>query len=66
MISYGPLWETMKRKGISQYKLIHHYGVSAAQVNRLKKNMYVSVHTLETFCKILDCRVEDVIEIRNE
>lgn len=66
MISYEPLWETMKRKGISQYKLIEYHGVSAAQIGRLKKNMYVSVHTLEMLCKILDCCVGDVIEIRNE
>lgn len=63
MISYSPLWETMQKKGISQYKLMKHYGVSTAQISRMKKNMYVSAHTLEMFCQILDCRVEDVIEI---
>ena len=27
MISYAPLWKTMKEKGVSQYKLIKDYGV---------------------------------------
>ena len=36
MISFDPLWRTMKQKNISQYKLIHRYGVSSSQINRLK------------------------------
>lgn len=65
MITYTPLWETMKRKGIIQYRLMEYYGVSATLMSRMKI-MYVSAHTLEIFCKILDCRMEDVIEIRND
>lgn len=63
-ISYAPLWKTMGRKKISKYSLIHHYGVSAGQLHRLKENMHVSTHTLETLCNILHCRIEDVIEIK--
>lgn len=66
MINYEPLWKIMERKEISQYMLMYRCGINAEQVGRLQKNMYVSMHTLETFCKILDYRVEDVIEIRNE
>ena len=63
MINYNRLWETMKRKGITQYRLIHHYRISAGQLSRLRKNMYVSTHTLEMLCEILDCRVEDLVEV---
>ncbi len=28
-----------------------------------EKNLYISTHTVETLCRILDCRVEDVMEI---
>lgn len=62
MITYDKLWETMKKKNISQYRLIKYYGVSAGQIGRLKKNMYVSTHTIEILCGILNCRVEDVFE----
>lgn len=62
MISYQKLWETMKQKGITQYALIKKYGVSPAQITRLKRNESVSTHTIEVFCKILDCRVEDIME----
>ena len=62
MISYNRLWETMEKRKISQYRLIKEFGLSSGQMSRLKKNTYVSTHTLETLCRILDCRIEDVME----
>ena len=64
MISFEKLWKTMKEKGISQYALIKKYGVSPAQITRLKRNESVSTHTIEMFCEILDCRVEDIMEYK--
>ena len=63
MVKYDRLWETMKRKNVSQYRLINHYKISAGQLGRLRKIRYVSTHTLEMLCRILECGVEDVIEI---
>ena len=37
MVKYTRLWETMQRKGISQYRLIKTYGISNGQLNRLRK-----------------------------
>lgn len=62
MISYTRLWETMNNRGISQYALIKQYNVSPGQITRLKRNESVSTHTIEMFCKILQCRVEDIME----
>lgn len=62
MISYSNLWKIMKEKGISQYALIKKYNVSPAQITRLKRNESVSTHTIEMFCKILDCEVEDIMK----
>ena len=66
MISYNRLWETMEKRKISQYRLIKQFGLSSGQMSRLKKNTYVSTHTLETLCRILDCRIEDVMEVSFE
>ena len=66
MITYDKLWETMKKKEMTQYRLIKYYGISAGQIGRLKKKMYVSTHTIETLCDILDCRVEDIVEYRRD
>jgi len=62
MIRYDRLWDTMTNRGMTQYKLIKFHGFSAGQIGRLKKNMHVSTHTLETLCRLLDCRIEDIVE----
>ena len=62
MMSYKRLWETMRKKGVSQYTLIHTHGISPGQITRMKRNESVSTHTIEMFCKILSCRVEDIME----
>ena len=52
----------MRAKGVTQYALIHRHGVSPGQITRLKRGESVSTHTIEMFCRILGCRVEDVME----
>lgn len=63
MISYEPLWETMKEKGVSTYTLRVKMGFAAATLGSLKHNRHVSTHTLQKLCNLLDCRVEEIIEI---
>ncbi len=62
MIVFDKLWETMKKQGVSQYKLIVGYGISTGQLDRLRKNENVNTFTLSQLCKILDCRLEDIAE----
>lgn len=62
MIKYDKLWNTMKEKGISQYALINKHHISPGQITRLKRNESVSTHTIDLFCKILQCKVEDIME----
>lgn len=61
MISYKPLYKTLKRKGISTYKLINEYGISRSLLDRLKHNRPISTVTLNDLCNILHCRVEDIL-----
>lgn len=62
MIIYDRLWETMKKQGISQYKLIKEYRISTGQLDRLRKNGNVNTFTLDQLCKILNCKLEDIAE----
>ncbi len=62
MISYEPLYNTMKSKGVSTYKLVNSYGISRSLLDRLKHNKPISTVTLNDLCGILDCRVEDVLK----
>ncbi len=56
----------MKEKGVSQYKLIHAYGISTGQLDRLRKNENVSTYTLNSLCEILDCGLEDIAEYKKD
>ena len=66
MISYAPLYRTMKEKGITTYKLIKDYNISRSLLDRLKHNKPISTVTLNDLCTILRCRVEDVLEFIDE
>ena len=61
MISYKPLYKTLKEKGISTYKLINEYGISRSLLDRLKHNRPISTVTLNDLCNILHCKVEDIL-----
>lgn len=61
MISYEPFYKTMKEKNVSTYKLITKYNISRSLIDRLKHNRPISTVTLNDLCKILKCRVEDVM-----
>ena len=61
MITYEPLYKTMKEKNITTYKLIKEHGISRSLLDRLRHNKPISTVTLNDLCNILDCRVEDVI-----
>lgn len=66
MIVYDRLWTTLKRRGISQYRLIKEYHVSTGQLDRLRKNGNVSTYTLNQLCKILHCKLEDIAEYKEK
>jgi len=60
MISYEPLWNTMKIKNISQYQLIKN-GIDNKTLDGLKHGRNITLLTLESLCRILDCTPNDVI-----
>ena len=62
MIIYNKLWDTMKKRGISQYKLIKEYQVSTGILDKLRKNATVTTYTLNNLCKILNCDLNDIVE----
>ena len=66
MISYEPLWQTMKRKGITTYTLIYKEGFSAYTITCLRKNKSITMLTLEKLCAALDCTPNDVVKFVEE
>ncbi len=53
MITFTKLFRTLKENGISQYSLYNTYGISRAQIQRLKENQSVTTHTLDMILNIL-------------
>ncbi len=66
MIVYDRLWDTMRERGISQYKLIKEYGFSSGQLDRLRKNENVSTYTLSQLCRILRCQLDQIAEYKQD
>ncbi len=66
MISYRPFWETLKTSGENTYTLINKYNISSATIDRLRKNTGIRTTKIDDLCKILHCKVENIIEYVNE
>ncbi|MDE6000883.1 MAG: helix-turn-helix transcriptional regulator [Clostridia bacterium] len=62
MISYAPFWKTLKNSGESTYTLITRHNISSSTIDRMRKGCGISTAKIDDLCKILDCRVEDIIE----
>ncbi|MCM1569573.1 MAG: helix-turn-helix transcriptional regulator [Roseburia sp.] len=61
MVSYAPLWATMKAKNISTYALIKKYNIQSKTIYNLKHDKNISTATLECLCDILECTPNDVL-----
>lgn len=62
MISYQPFYKTLYGKGLTEYYLIFKQGISANTLHRMKHGEAISTKTINIFCEILNCKVEDIIE----
>ncbi len=62
MISYAPLWETMKRRGATTYTLQVKGSISSSTIRRLKSGESVSTNTLDALCTLLECDLSDILE----
>ena len=62
MIFYKPLFETLKKKGVSTYKLINEFGVSRSLIDRLKHNKPITTVTINDLCRFLNCTVGEILE----
>ena len=62
IISYEPLWRTLKAEGISTYALIKDYSFSKGTLDSLKHNRNISTATLNDICNMLNCDITDVMK----
>lgn len=61
MIDFSPFWEMLAERHISVYDLEYKYDLNPAEISRLKHNHNFTIKTLEHYCKIFCCRIEDIV-----
>ena len=61
MINYNPFWTTLESSPENWYTLTGKYHISFSTLSRLKNNQFVSLKTINDLCRILDCRIEDIV-----
>ncbi|MDE6852763.1 MAG: helix-turn-helix transcriptional regulator [Lachnospiraceae bacterium] len=61
MMVTKPFWDMMKQRGISIYALEYDYELNPAEISRLKHNHNFSLRTLDRYCDLFHCRIEDIV-----
>jgi hypothetical protein len=61
-VSYKKLFHMLVDKEISAAELQKEAGYSANISTRLRRNEYVSLESMEKICRVLGCKVDDVVE----
>lgn len=62
-INYKPLWKIMIDKDISKSKLQNETSIAASTFTKMKKNEYVSLDVLVRISVVLECGLDELVEI---
>lgn len=62
MVIYSPFWLTLQHSQESTYTLIKNHHISSSTIDKLRKNKPLNTTTINDLCRILSCRVEDIME----
>lgn len=62
MISYAPFWTTLRQSHETTYTLIKNHRISSSTIDKLRKNKPLNTTTVNDLCRILNCRIEEVVE----
>ena len=61
MISYEPLFQTMRDKGITSYRLFK-MGFPQSNYYAIKHGENISTNTVNELCTLLECKFSDIME----
>jgi DNA-binding Xre family transcriptional regulator len=64
-ISYNRLWKLLIDKKMTKTELRLAADISTTTLAKLSKDETVSMDVMLRICKVLECKIEDVIEIVN-
>lgn len=61
-IYYSKLFNLMKEKGLTTYKIRQEKIIAEGTLQKLRNNEAVSTETIEKLCAILNCQPGDIME----
>lgn len=61
-VSYKKLFHMLIEKDMTPAQLQQKAGFSANIITRMKRNGYLSLDTIESICRVMDCGVDDILE----
>ena len=62
-VSYKKLWKLLIDKDMKKKDLRIATGMTTTALAKLGKNEHVNTEILAKICKVLECNIEDIIEI---
>ena len=62
-ICYDRLWKLMIDKKINKTQLIQEAYITSNAMAKLGKNESVQMEILVKICEVLECRIEDIVEL---
>ena len=62
--SYKPLWKKLIDKDMSKKSLMDCVGISKSTVDKMNKNLPISLRLIAKICEYFDCDIEEIIEIK--
>lgn len=64
-VCYKKLFHILIEKEMTNSDLQKRAGFSANIITRLKRNNYISLESIESICRVLECGVDDILEFKD-
>lgn len=61
-VSYKKLFHLLIERDMTTAQLQQQAGFSANIITRMKRNGYLSLDTIESICRTMNCGVDDILE----
>ena len=61
-VNYDKLWKLMIDKKINKTQLLEKAGITTNEMAKMGKNEMVKMETLVRICKVLECKLDDIVE----
>ena len=65
-VSYKKLFHMLIDRNMTAAELQKEAGYSATISTRMRRDEYVSLESMEKICRVLNCRIDDIVEFTPE